>query len=106
MRSLSSPDADILAVKTTYSGGYADGAAFGPRDDSYDERDFWEGQGFDFAGGTLPNRNETWYEFTGIERQRMEQESLQQVGYGLQPWHSRQPAAPSKRRLISRVPAA
>ena len=65
MRSLSSPDADILAVKTTYSGGYADGAAFGPRDDSYDERDFWEGQGFDFAGGTLPNRNETWYEFTG-----------------------------------------
>lgn len=62
MRSLSSPDADILAVKTTYSGGYADGAAFGPRDDSYDERDFWEGQGFDFAGGTLRNAG---YEFTG-----------------------------------------
>src|SRR5699024_3351318 len=66
MRSLSSPDADILAVKTTYSGGYADGAAFGPRDDSYDERDFWEGQGFDFAGGTLRNEsNEIRYEFTG-----------------------------------------
>lgn len=68
MRSLSSPDADILAVKTTYSGGYADGAAFGPRDDSYDVRDFWEGQGFDFAGGTLrneSNENEIRYEFTG-----------------------------------------
>lgn len=54
-------DEDIYAVKTTYNGGYTDGAAYGPRDDSYVSRDFWESCGFDFAGGTLRNAG---YPFT------------------------------------------
>ena len=57
----SSTGEDIYAVKTTYNGGYSDGAAYGPRDDSYVSRDFWEGCGFDFAGGTLRNAG---YPFT------------------------------------------
>lgn len=52
---------DIYAVKTTYNGGYSDGAAYGPRDESYASREFWEGCDFDMAGGTLRN---VGYEFT------------------------------------------
>lgn len=63
MRSASSTSTEILALREglTYSSGYANGANFGPRDRQYVERDFWEGEGFDFAGGTLRNYG---YEFT------------------------------------------
>lgn len=57
----SSTSEDIYAVKTTYNGGYSDGAAYGPRDESYASREFWEGCDFDMAGGTLRN---VGYEFT------------------------------------------
>lgn len=57
----SSTTEDIYAVKTTYNGGYSDGAAYGPRDGSYADRGFWESCGFDFAGGTLRNAG---YPFT------------------------------------------
>lgn len=57
----SSTSEDIYAVKTTYEGGYSDGAAYGPRDESYASREFWEGCDFDMAGGTLRN---VGYEFT------------------------------------------
>lgn len=57
----SSTSKDIYAVKTTYNGGYTDGAAYGSRDGSYADRGFWEGCGFDLAGGTLRNYD---YEFT------------------------------------------
>lgn len=59
----SSTEEDIYALKTSYSGGYMDGSAYGPRDDDYTDRDWWEGNGFDFSGGTLRG-GEDAYPFT------------------------------------------
>ena len=56
-RSASATDNEIPVYQnwTTDTHGPTDGDAYGPRDDSYTDRDFWEGCGFDFAGGTLRN---------------------------------------------------
>lgn len=56
-RSASATENEIPVYQnwTTDTDGPADGDAYGPRDDSYTDRDFWEGCGFDFAGGTLRN---------------------------------------------------
>lgn len=64
MRGASSTDKEILSYQnwTTDTDGPADGAAFGPRDESYTDRDYWEGCDFDFAAGTLRNYG---YDFTG-----------------------------------------
>lgn len=64
MRGASSTDKEILSYQnwTTDTDGPSDGAAFGPRDESYTDRDYWEGCDFDFAAGTLRNYG---YEFTG-----------------------------------------
>lgn len=59
----SSTEEDIYALKTSYSGGYMDGSAYGPRDDDYTDRNWWEGNGFDFSGGTLRG-GEDAYPFT------------------------------------------
>lgn len=60
-RSSSSTSENIFAYKTSYSGGEADGQNFGPRDEQYTDRNFWEGCDFDFAGGML---REGEYPFT------------------------------------------
>lgn len=54
-RSASETEEDILAVRNYEweNSGYADGTAFGPRDESYAERSFWEECDFDTAGGEL-----------------------------------------------------
>lgn len=56
-RSASATENEIPVYQnwTTDTDGPADGDAYGPRDDSYTDRDFWEGCDFDFAGGTLRN---------------------------------------------------
>lgn len=63
LRSASSTKKDFYAVKTTYDGGYSNGAAYGPRDENYTDRKYWEGCGFDFAKGTIRNLGEA-YQFT------------------------------------------
>lgn len=63
LRSASSTKKDFYAVKTTYDGGYSNGAAYGPRDENYTDRKYWEGCGFDFAKGTIRNLSDA-YQFT------------------------------------------
>lgn len=54
-RGASSTDKEIKAYQywTTDTSGPTDGGNFGPRDNDYANRDFWESCDFDFAGGTL-----------------------------------------------------
>ena len=56
-RSASSTNKEILVYQnwTTDTDGPSNGTAYGPRDDDYTNRDFWESLDYDFAKGTLRN---------------------------------------------------
>lgn len=56
-RSASSTEKEILVYQnwTTDTDGPSNGTVYGPRDDDYTNRDFWESLDYDFAKGTLRN---------------------------------------------------
>lgn len=62
-RSASNTEKQILVYQnwTTDTDGPENGTVYGPRDDDYTNRDFWESLDYDFAKGTLRNYG---YEFT------------------------------------------
>lgn len=63
-RTASSTDKQILVYQnwTTDTDGPGNGINYGPREDDYTNRDFWEGEDFDFAKGTLRNEGYTYTE--------------------------------------------
>lgn len=56
-RGASSTEKEILVYQnwTTDTDGPSNGTVYGPRDDDYTNRDFWESLDYDFAKGTLRN---------------------------------------------------
>lgn len=61
-RGASSTDKQILVFQnwTTDTDGPENGTVYGPRDDDYTNRDFWESLDYDFAKGTLRNEGYTY----------------------------------------------